>query len=329
MKLARYQGGGVVAIVEEPEPVCPPGGLLLRTLASGLCSGELMDWYMDAKIPHVLGHEICGEVIESQDERFAVGSLVAPHHHAPCFKCELCKRGAYVHCPTWRSTKLIPGGMAEFVAVPAANLIDTHHTNDLPPEDGALVEPLGCVMKSLDRLMPGPRSRVLIIGLGAMGLLHMLVLQRSDTYLDVEHAIGVDLDPRRREWARALDLDVRSPEELDGEFTHIVVCPGTAGAIDDALRVAAPNAHIVLFAPLAPMNPEYTLDLHQLYFRDIRLTASYSCGPDDTRRALALLRRKTARASQVVSDFVTLEELPEAYRRMKSGESLKAMVRFA
>jgi hypothetical protein len=57
MKLARYVGGGRIEIRDEPEPTLPPGGLIVKTEASGLCSGELMDWYMERKVPHVLGHE--------------------------------------------------------------------------------------------------------------------------------------------------------------------------------------------------------------------------------------------------------------------------------
>src|SRR5438132_13023667 len=117
MKLARYTGGGEIAIVDEPMPICPPGGLLIKTEACGLCSGELMDWYMDRKVPHVLGHEVAGIVIESQDDRFPVECRVFPHHHAPCLACSFCARGLYVHCEQWKRTKLLPGGMAEFFAV--------------------------------------------------------------------------------------------------------------------------------------------------------------------------------------------------------------------
>src|ERR1019366_7518122 len=102
MKLARYVGDGRVIIAEEDAPNCPKGGLLIRTEACGLCSGELMSWYMDRKIPHVLGHEVAGIVQESQDGRFPVGSRVFPHHHAPCLECELCRAGLFVHCEQWR-----------------------------------------------------------------------------------------------------------------------------------------------------------------------------------------------------------------------------------
>src|ERR1700728_3441536 len=110
MRLARYVVGGSVEIVEGERPLCPDGGLLVRTEACGLCSGELMAWYLDRKVPHVLGHEVTGRVVESQDERFPKGARVFPHHHAPCMDCEYCNRQAYVHCKQWKTTKLDPGG---------------------------------------------------------------------------------------------------------------------------------------------------------------------------------------------------------------------------
>ena len=173
-KLARYIGNGNVEIVAEPMPACPPGGLLVETEACGLCSGELMAWYMDRKLPHVLGHEVAGTVRESQDDRFPVGSRVFPHHHAPCLQCDLCRRGQFVHCPTWKRTKLQPGGMAQYFAVAAENLTDTHRIDDLQAVDGALIEPLACVAKAARLARVVDADRIGVIGLGFMGLLHAL-----------------------------------------------------------------------------------------------------------------------------------------------------------
>ena len=51
MKVARYVGDGKVAIVEEDPPEMPEGGLLVKTEACGLCSGELMDWFLGHYFP--------------------------------------------------------------------------------------------------------------------------------------------------------------------------------------------------------------------------------------------------------------------------------------
>ena len=91
--------------------------------------------------------------------------------------------------------------------------------------------------------------------------------------------------------------------------------------------MAAPDATVVLFAPLPPGRPA-RIDLHDVYFCDLRLITTYSCGPKDTRTAYGLLAAGLVAPEQIVSDFVTLDDLPAAYGAMKRGEILKAMVRF-
>jgi L-iditol 2-dehydrogenase len=321
MRLARERGGGEVAIVEEPTPCLPEGGLLVRTEACGLCSGELMDWYMDRKVPHVLGHEVAGIVVESDDERFPMGSRVFPHHHAPCLQCELCQKGLYVHCPQWKATKLGPGGMSEFFAVPPGNLNDTLVVSDLRSIDAALIEPLACVVKgihSFPNQSAISNQRSAVIGLGVMGLMHVLMLPGSVAY---------ELNPDRIAWARSLGLDARTPDEAE-PADHIYVCPGNREALELALSIAEPGARILLFAPLPP-GELVPLDLNKLYFKDISIVTSYSCGPEDTQRAAKAIREGKVRAEQVVSDFIALEDLPTAYRAMKSGKILKPMVVFS
>lgn len=322
MKLARYIGNGNVAIVDEEAPSLPAGGLLIKTEACGLCSGELMDWYMDRKVPHVLGHEVAGKVIESDDERFPVGSRVFPHHHAPCWDCEMCKSGLYVHCETWKKTKLIPGGMAEIFAVPKENLLDTIRLDNVRPQDAALVEPFACVVKAITRahrsgVPPNAPNRIAVIGLGALGLMCMLF---------AGNAVGYERNLDRVRWARGLGLDAREPTEHEPADT-IIVFPGSQVALDLACQMLSPGGTIVLFAPMPPGELS-SVDLNRLYFRDATITTSYSCSPRETVMAADLIKGGLIKAEQVVSDFVALEELPKAYKAMKKGEILKAMVIF-
>ncbi|CAN5343282.1 zinc-dependent dehydrogenase [soil metagenome] len=317
MKVARYIGGGQIAIEEDPVPTCPTGGLLVQTEACGLCSGELMAWYMDKKIPHVLGHEVVGKVIESQDIRFPVGSRVFPHHHAPCLNCEHCQKGNYVHCLQWKRTKLIPGGMAEFFAVGPENLNDTLDVGALASEDAALIEPLACVIKAIRRAGVRQRSldRCAVIGLGVMGLMHMTVLG--------DRAVGFDLNQSRRDWATRQGFRIGSEDEA---ADTIFVCPGSQAAFDAAYRMIEPGGTIVMFAPLPP-NQDLIVP-NDAYFRDVNVVQSYSCGPDDTLEALEVIKTIAPWSERIVSDFVSLEELPESYQMMKDAKILKAMVRF-
>lgn len=325
MRLARYVGGGVVEIQDAPEPALPKGGLIVETEACGLCSGELVAWYMDKKAGgHVLGHEVAGRVIASEDARFPVGARVFAHHHAPCGDCELCLSGRPVHCSTWKSTRLEPGGMAERFAVAPGNLVDTLLVDDIRPEDAALIEPLACVVKCL-RLAGPVRTggKVAVVGLGVMGLLHLFLLKAQGI-----EAIGYDLNPARVTWAKEHGLQADdAPTAPQREFALAVVCPGIQPAADLGFALVEPQGTVAMFAPLAP--GERLQVPNEAYFLDLKVIHAYSCGPEDTREAAERLRKGDLRAEDVVSDLLTdLRDLPGAYIRMRDGEILKAMVVF-
>jgi L-iditol 2-dehydrogenase len=210
--------------------------------------------------------------------------------------------------------------MAEFFAVSAENLTDCHalgqlESAELRSVDAALMEPLACVVKSLTRA--GNHDRVAVIGLGVMGLLHALL---------VPTAVGVDLNPKRRNWASEHGLDARESAG-PGAFDLVIVCPGTETALTSAIELCAPGATIVLFSPFGPPG-QAILPVDTLYFNDINLITSYSCGPVDTATALELFKQDKLRAEQVVSHFISIDELPNAYQSMKRGDILKPMVIF-
>lgn len=321
MKLARY-ANGAACIEDAPEPALPPEGLLIRTEACGLCSGELVEWYMDAKergTGHVLGHEVCGRIVASGDPRWTVGERVFPHHHAPCMRCQRCQTGRFVHCDQWRSTQLDPGGMAETFAVAKENLSDTLRVGHLRPQDAALIEPLACVAKSLRRAAIQEGERCAVLGLGVMGLMHLLTIG-SD-------AVGVDLLPSRVAWAKQLGLNVQSAALEAASWDVVILCPGVESALAEAVRLVAPGGRIVLFAPIAGPTPT-AASLSQLYFDEVTLIPSYSCGPNDTALAARWIEQGRLIAEQVVSHFITLPELPAAYASMRRCDILKAMVMF-
>jgi len=63
-----------------------------------------------------------------------------------------------------------------------------------------------------------------------------------------------------------------------------------------------------------------------VYFRDLRIVHSYSCGPDDTQAAIDRIRQHEIVAEQVCSDFIELGDLPARYKLMRASEILKPMV---
>jgi len=317
-----------VRIEQRPIPEIGDGEVLVRTMASGICSGDVMAWYIRRKAPLVLGHEPAGVVAQTRGKTgFSVGDRVFVHHHAPCFACRPCRRGEYVQCAGWRSTKIDPGGIAEYFRVAPENLRDTlvlPRSVEFP--DASLIEPLACVVKSLRRSGVHAGDRLYVIGLGVMGLMHVLAGRAlgADVY-------GGDFLNERRAVAQRNGATVFHPDEVRRalpEGADVVICgPGTVEAMHAAVDATAPAGTVVMFTPFPPDVP-VTIDSQKLYFGDLRIVASYSCGPDDTRAALALIEQGIVTAEKLGATLVTLDKVPEAYRDLAESRIIKPIVVF-
>jgi L-iditol 2-dehydrogenase len=317
-----------VRIEQRPIPQIGDGEVLVRVMASGICSGDVMAWYIRRKAPLVLGHEPAGTVAETRgDTPFSVGDRVFVHHHAPCFSCRACTRGEYVQCATWRATKIDPGGIAEYFRVPQPNLSDTLA---LPAAvdfaDASLIEPLACVVKSLRRSGVRQGDRLYVIGLGVMGLLHVLAARALGA-----EVFGSDYIEARRGIAQsngAVAFDPNDAGRILGESADVVICgPGTPRAMQAAVAAAAGGGTIVMFTPFPPEEP-VAIDSQKLYFGDLRIVASYSCGPDDTRAALELIANGTVSVAKIGADLIKLDDVPQAYRELARALIVKPIVCF-
>jgi L-iditol 2-dehydrogenase len=345
MKVARLYSFTDIRIEDMPVPELGPRDALMRTRACGICSGDVMPWYIEKKAPLVLGHEPAGEIVklgkELSDEPavFNIGDRVFVHHHAPCMSCACCKRTDYVQCETWRATRIIPGGIAEYVLIPELNL--KHDTLKLPEgmsyEDGTLVEPTACVVKSLRRASIKPGDTILIIGLGVMGQMHVLLARTFGAH----RVIAADLVPFRLRKALEFGadhvIDVAKDDVLEsvGELTAgamaniVIVGPNSAAVMEHGIKAASKGGTVVLFTPAKPKEM-LRLDPNYLYFNDISLVTSYSCGPKDTREALNIIEKGFVTADKLVTHRFSIDKTAEAYRiTAEAKDALKCMIAFS
>lgn len=342
MRQARITGPERFEVVSAPVPrLQSDEEILLRTAVSGICSGDLMPWYLEKKVGTVLGHEIVGWAVEvgrDVQSNIRPGELVFTHHHAPCLSpaCPDCRRGAFVHCPTWRTSRLDPGGMTEYVRVPADNVrADTFAVPDLTPEQAVFIEPLACCLKALARIpelgrdtaMPGTRGAV--VGCGVMGLLNLTAARA----LGIENLAAVELDAVRRRHALHFGAaEALTPEEAAGVLARavdfVLIGPGQPEVIRQALGYVRPGGTALVFTP-TPHGVTTALDLGELYFREVSLVPSYSCGPEDTRQAYVMLRAGRVRPEGLVTHRFPLENIQEAYdTARRGGPALKVLITF-
>lgn len=337
MKAALVRSLDDIEVVEMPTPEIGEGELLVEMKAVGLCGSDLAPWYVASKAPTVLGHEPSGIVaaVGRGVAAFRPGDRVFVHHHAACGRCRFCEAGEPVMCPDWKPGRIHPGGLAEYFRAEAATVAtDTLLIPEsLSFEDGALIEPVACAVKAVDRGEVGPGDTVAVIGLGSSGVLLGLLAREAGA----ARLLGSDPDPARRAAAKRLGFDrlldpserlaKAAREESGGRGADaVLVLPYASSAFDAAMEAAAPAGRVVFYSPVPP-ETRWSLVPHTAYLCDLTLRFSYSCGAGELRRALALIERGVVRADRIVTHRVPLDHAPEAFRLARAGgEALKVMV---
>lgn len=322
MKAATYYSSDDIRVEELDRPVPGPGEILVRTRACGICTGDLMPWYMERKAPLVFGHEPAGEVAGLGEgvEGFREGDRVFAHHHAPCGRCRLCLRGEYVHCNTWRSSGLRPGGMAEYfvVSAPAVRADTVTLPSAMDFESASLIEPTACVVKSLRRAAVEDGDTVVVVGAGIMGMIHLVLARLAGARVIVADRVAFRLRKARDLGAFAVvDVDRCSlregvAEATGGEMADVVIVgPGSIDAMESGIEAAGSAATVVFFTCSRP-GERLSINPGELYFDEISLVPSYSSGPEDTRCALEHLAAGDLPVSDLITHRFALDRVSEA-----------------
>jgi L-iditol 2-dehydrogenase len=235
---------GRLEVRDVPRPPVSPHDVLVRVAAVGICGTDTHIFAGHANYntdkhgvpipltvePQILGHEVNGYVAEkgSRVLDLEVGDHVVIDQGLNCVSarrtplCEYCQSGDSHQCEFYREHGItgLPGGLAEFIAVPAVNAVAVR--SGLDAAAAALVEPLGCIIHSSEAVAhtntryainadsPEQSVRtVLIFGAGPAGLLFTQYLRRVLNY------DGLLLVSAPSEWKRKFARDFGADETLD------------------------------------------------------------------------------------------------------------------
>lgn len=339
MRAAAFQGVGrglAVQTVATPDP--GPHQLILRVRACGVCGSDLhmTEAHSSIVLPAgaVMGHEFSGEVAavgRALKGRFREGERIVGFPYL-C-GCETpCADPGYNgdRCPTGLPIGLGQhnGAFAEYVRIGGTG---AHRLPDhVSFEDGALVEPLAVGLHAVEKGKVGRGDTVLIVGAGPVGLAialwcrfsgarRVIVSERSPARMALAETFGATdvLDP-----AQPLTPQIQA---LVGQGPDVIFeCVGLPGMIDEMMRIAPRGCRIVVaglcqgvdtITPLRGVMKELTLQFVVAY----------------TSREFAMVIDMIARGridvSAMITGRVTLDELPDAFERLRTpGGQCKVVV---
>lgn len=182
MKAYRLHGIGKLRLEEVPRPPLKAGEVMVRVKAAGICGSDIPRIYQTGTyhFPTIPGHEFAGAVEEIGEdvEPEWQGKRVGIFPLIPCYRCDPCMAGRYEMCRNYGYLgSRQDGGFAEYVAVPAKNLIAL--PEGVSYEEAAMLEPMAVAVHAIRRAAAGRADRIVIWGLGTIGLLVLMFLIES------------------------------------------------------------------------------------------------------------------------------------------------------
>lgn len=227
MHCLAWRGSKDVEYVTKPKPVITDAtDVLIKVTATTICGSDLHMYsgnMVTMRSGDILGHEFMGIIEEAGPEvkEFQKGQRVVCAFNIACGKCEFCKRGEFSTCKVTNPSNLeeslyghrtcaifgyshltggVPGGQAEYVRVPFADINCLLIPDELP-DDKALylsdIVPTALFGVQMGKVKKG--DTVGIWGLGPVGLLVAKWCQIKGA----SRIIGIDCIPERFQIAHA------------------------------------------------------------------------------------------------------------------------------
>ena len=188
------------------------------------------------------------------------------------------------------------GAYAELLLVPARivqrNLLPVPRGS---PEVAAMVEPLACCLRGVERAGIQGGETVAVLGPGPIGLMVCAAARDAGA-----HVVSVGGRPERRELAREFGA-----EPGEGAGADVVIeAVGSAEAWHDALELVRPGGTVVFFG-----GREVAVDTFRLHYEELTLRGAFHHTPRHVRAALAFLASGAYPWERRVTPRVGLEQV--------------------
>ena len=344
MIIACLTGPKTIELRQKTEPTAPPGGLILKMAACGICGSDLRRWREGppSGVPHLVqGHELAGVVtqVDSEVTRFKVGDRLAVAPDIHCGTCWYCQRGKFNLCTDLRLLGITPGyegGFAELVVLNSEVLnrgIVHLLPDDLTFAAGGLAETVSSVLAAQEHCGLNLGETVVILGSGPIGCLHAVLAKARGARVivagrnAVRRGIAARFGPDAVIDVTAHDVVAEAKRLTNGLGADVAICANPVASTQaQAVEMTRRGGRIVLFGGLPKASPMVSLNANLIHYGERMVLGAFSYHPTDHEAALQTLSRKVVQTEQFVTHCLPLSRIRDAFEIAAAGEALKVMI---
>lgn len=332
--IERFDAPLTVRDVEKP--VIGSEEVLVRVRACGLCGTDLKihsGKFSRISIPIIPGHEIAGEVYEVGDQvrKVKVGDRVVVHIYITCGQCRYCRAGRDTLCQNLRGQIgfTVNGGMAEFVKVPATNVLPIGETISFS-QAATLPDAVATAYHALCNRATIKKGEILVVvGAGGVGLhaiqvakalgAKVLAVDVKGNHLEKAIELGADvaLNPDRDDIPKAIE---REGGKVGAEWVMDVV--GQPETLDKDLNWLCPGGKLIVVG--YNLTRPFSVFPQMVVSRELEVIGCRGMTRQDLADVIAWVEE--GKIVPVVDGILPLSEVNEAYERIRSGRVLGRLV---
>ncbi len=314
-------------------PAPGPGEVLVEVRASGLCSTDLhlRDGRQNlGQLPRIPGHESAGRIAAVGPEvpGWQAGQRVLVTVDVTCQACRHCVTGNTQLCRGLRRLGFeLDGGHAEFMVVPAQNLIVL--PEGLSYENACILpDATGCMYHSLvSQGRVGPNQKVLILGAGGLGVHGIQIARLAGAEVIATSRKAHRLQEAARLGAIAVNPDLQDLARIVQELTAgegldlVADCVGTRQSVAQGLELLRPGGILLV---IAYQDQDFNVPSLPLFFTEKQIIGCRGTNRKELIEVVELVSR--GRLSSIIGATYPLQDFQSAVTALEEGSVVGRIV---
>ena len=320
-----------------PTPTYGVNDVLIKIKKTAICGTDIHIYSWDEwaqatiPVPMTVGHEFFGEIVAvgKEVQGINVGQRVSGEGHVTCGFCRNCRAGKRHLC---RNTLGVgvnrPGSFAEFLALPATNVIVL--PDNITGDEASILDPFGnaahCAL-AFDVV----GEDVLITGAGPIGIMAAAIMR----HIGARHVVITDVNEHRLQLARtmgvskAVNITQQSLEDVMAELGMLegfdvgLEMSGNPAALNDLIKAMNHGGHVALLG----IPPQKTaIDWNHVIFKGLVIKGTYGRELFETWYKMIALIQSGLNINPVITHHFPLDDYEQAFQIMASGQSGKVIL---